>query len=82
MTEIVLPRAIRAVASEGVLVVPAVLIRLDRCHIDAIRLATAQVAPTATPLIALVTYHRRLRMVAEAMGMPTAAPSLGENDRL
>ncbi|PND54135.1 hypothetical protein CRM90_29735 [Mycobacterium sp. ENV421] len=93
LTEIELPRAIRAAAPEGLPKVPSVLSRLNRFEIDfavrataatytepslrsldAIHLATAQVASSAAPLVALITYDTRLGEAAEALGMPVVAP--------
>ncbi len=93
LTEIELPRAIRAVAPEGLPAVPSVLAILDRFEmdtvvrstaatytdpglrsLDAIHLATAQIAASAAPLAALVTYDSRLRAAAERQGITTAAP--------
>lgn len=42
--------------------------------LDAIHLATAQIASADTPLTAFVTYDNRLAAAAKAIGMPTAAP--------
>lgn len=42
--------------------------------LDAIHLATAQVAASATPLTALVTYDSRLGDAADALGMTIVAP--------
>jgi uncharacterized protein len=96
LTEVELPRAIRAVALEGLSAVPSVLARLDRFEIDAvirstaaaypnpalrsldaIHLATAQIAATVAPLTALVTYDNRLREAAEALAMAVVAPGQG-----
>ncbi|MGD9622796.1 MAG: type II toxin-antitoxin system VapC family toxin [Mycolicibacterium sp.] len=44
--------------------------------LDAIHLATAQVAASAAPLAALVTYDSRLRETAEAHQITTAAPGI------
>ena len=93
LAEVELPRAIRAVAIEGLSAVPSVLARLDRFDIDpvirstaaayldpalrsldAIHLATAQVAAATAPLTALVTYDGRLSAAADALGITTAAP--------
>jgi len=93
LTEIELPRAIRAVAPEGLPAVPSVLARMDRFEIDsvirataaaytepalrsldAIHLATAQIAASAAPLAALITYDNRLGEAAEAVGMTVIAP--------
>lgn len=93
LTEVELPRAVRAVAPEGLPVVPAVLARLDRFEIDevirstaaaypnpalrsldAIHLATAQIAASAGPLTALVTYDNRLTEAAEALSITVLAP--------
>jgi predicted nucleic acid-binding protein len=93
LAEVELPRAIRAVAPEGLPAVPSVLARLDRFDIDpvirstaasypdpalrsldAIHLATAQVAASTAPLTALVTYDGRLSDAADALGMTTVAP--------
>ena len=45
----------------------------DLCSLDAIHLATAQ-AVFGELLTAFVTYDRRLRCAAEALGLPVAAP--------
>lgn len=93
LTEVELPRAIRAVAPKGMSAVPSVLARLDRFEIDsvirstaaaypetglrsldAIHLATAQIAASAAPLTALVAYDTRLREAADALGIPVVAP--------
>jgi predicted nucleic acid-binding protein len=42
--------------------------------LDAIHLATAQVAASTAPLTALVTYDGRLSDAADALGMTTVAP--------
>lgn len=47
LAEIELPRAIRAVAPEGLPAVPSVLARLDRFEIDAVIRATAAAYPDA-----------------------------------
>ena len=97
LTEIELPRAIRAIAPEGLASVPGVLARLDRFEIDdvvrataaaysdptlrsldAIHLATAQIATAAAPLIAFVTYDRLLGDAAAAAGLVVTAPTAGE----
>src|SRR3954453_15713635 len=91
--DVELPRAIRAVAPEGLPAVPSVLARLDRFDIDpvirstaaaypdpalrsldAIHLATAQIAASTAPLTALVTYDSRLSDAPDALGMTTVAP--------
>jgi predicted nucleic acid-binding protein len=93
LAEIELPRAIRAVAPDGLAAVPSVLARLDRFEIDpvirataaaypdpglrsvdAVHLATAQIASSSAPLTALVTYDTRLSEAASAVGMTVAAP--------
>lgn len=93
LTEVELPRAIRAVVPEGLAAVPSVLARLDRFEInevirstaasypnpalrslDAIHLATAQVAASVAPLTALVTYDNRLREAAVDLAMTVTAP--------
>ncbi len=93
LAEIELPRAIRAVAPEGLSAVPSVLARLDRFEIDpvirataaaypdaglrsldAVHLATAQIASSAAPLTALVTYDSRLSQAANTLGITVAAP--------
>lgn len=93
LTEIELPRAIRAVAPEGLYAVPSVLARLDRFEIDevirstaaaypdptlrsldAIHLATAQIAASTAPLTALVTYDNRLSAAAVALGTTVVTP--------
>ncbi len=93
LAEIELPRAIRAVAPEGLPLVPAVLARLNRFEIDAlvrataacyddpalrwldaIHLATAQIASTHTPLTAFVVYDNRLAAAAKGVGLPVATP--------
>jgi hypothetical protein len=42
--------------------------------LDAVHLATAQVAASTAPLTALVTYNGRLSDAAVALGIPTVAP--------
>ncbi len=42
--------------------------------LDAIHLATAQIASKSAPLTALVAYDSRLLAAAEALGIPTASP--------
>lgn len=93
LAEVELPRAIRAVAPEGLPSVPAVLARLNRFEIDAlvrataasyadatlrsldaIHLATAQIASTDTPLTAFVAYDTRLTAAAKEVGLPVVAP--------
>ena len=93
LAEVELPRAIRAVAPDGLSAVPSVLARLDRFEIDpvirataaaypdpalrpldAIHLATAQIAASAAPLTAMVTYESRLSDAARALGITIAAP--------
>lgn len=93
LAEVELPRAIRAVAPEGLPSVPAVLARLNRFEIDAlvrataasyadatlrsldaIHLATAQIASTDTPLTAFVAYDKRLAAAAKEVGLPVVAP--------
>lgn len=100
LAEIELPRAIRAVAPQGLPAVPGVLARLDRFEIDAvirstaaaypdeglrsldaIHLATAQVASTVSRLTALVAYDARLRHAAAALGLPVAAPGAATIDQ-
>lgn len=93
LAEVELPRAIRAVAPQGISAVPSVLARLDRFEIDdvirstaaaytnpalrsldAIHLATAQIAASVAPLAALVTYDNRLMQAAESLAVLVAAP--------
>lgn len=93
LTEVELPRAIRAAAPEGLAAVPTLLARLDRFEIndvirstagaypnptlrslDAIHLATAQVAASVAPLAALVTYDDRLTQAAEDLAVSVTAP--------
>lgn len=93
LTDVELPRAIQAVAPEGLSAVPSILARLDRFEIDAvirstaaaypnpalrsldaIHLATAQIAASVAPLTALVTYDNRLGQAAEALAMAVVAP--------
>jgi predicted nucleic acid-binding protein len=93
LVEVELPRAIRAVAPEGLQAVPTVLARLNRFEIDslirataaayddprlrsldAIHLATAQVASTNTPLAAFVVYDKRLALAAKELGLPITTP--------
>lgn len=99
LAEVELPRAIRAVAPEGLSAVPSVLARLDRFDIDpvirataaaypeptrsldAIHLATAQVAASTAPLTALVTYDGRLSEAGDALGITTAAPGKASSNR-
>jgi predicted nucleic acid-binding protein len=45
--------------------------------LDAIHLATAQVAASVTSLAALVTYDNRLGRAAETLGLPVVAPGAG-----
>lgn len=47
LTEVELPRAIRAVAPEGLPAVPSVLARLDRFEIDSVIRSTAAAYPNA-----------------------------------
>jgi uncharacterized protein len=44
--------------------------------LDAIHLATAQIAATAGPLVALVTYDKRLAEAARALGVTAVAPGV------
>nr|WP_255735947.1 VapC toxin family PIN domain ribonuclease [Mycobacterium sp. 20KCMC460] len=44
------------------------------CTLDAVHLATAQVASSAAPLAALVTSDTRLGQAAAALGITVAAP--------
>jgi predicted nucleic acid-binding protein len=100
VAEVELPRAIRAVAPEGLPQVPAVLARLDRFEIDpvirstaaaypdpalrsldAIHLATVQIAASTTPLTALVAYDTRLSEAAEALGITVVAPGKARGTR-
>lgn len=93
LTEVELPRAIQAVAPDGLPAVPSVLARLDRFEIDAvirstaaaypnpalrsldaIHLATAQVAAAVAPLTAFVTYDNRLKEAAESLAIAVLAP--------
>jgi len=93
LTEVELPRAIRAAAPEGLAAVPTLLARLDRFEInevirstaasypnptlrslDAIHLATAQVAASVAPLTALVTYDNRLTQAAMDLAVSVTAP--------
>jgi predicted nucleic acid-binding protein len=46
--------------------------------LDAIHLATAQIAATIAPLAALITYDARLSEAAAALGIPVAAPGTAE----
>jgi predicted nucleic acid-binding protein len=43
--------------------------------LDAIHLATAQIAASTAPLTALVTYDSRLRAAAATLGMTVSTPS-------
>jgi predicted nucleic acid-binding protein len=93
LTEVELPRALRAACPEGLPAVPSVLMRLDRFEIDhvirstaaaypnpglrsldAIHLATAQIAASIAPLTALISYDTRLSEAAAALGLPVSAP--------
>lgn len=49
--------------------------------LDAIHLATAQVASSAAPLTALITYDTRLAEAAEALGMTVVAPGKPQRPR-
>lgn len=42
--------------------------------LDAIHLATAQIAATITPLTAFVVYDKRLAAAAKELGLPVVAP--------
>ena len=42
--------------------------------LDAIHLATAQIASTGTPLTAFVVYDKRLTAAAKEVGLPIVAP--------
>jgi uncharacterized protein len=68
LTEVELPRAIRAVAPEGLPAVPSVLARLDRFEIDAVIRATAAAYPD-TALRSLDAIH-----LATAQTAASAAP--------
>lgn len=46
--------------------------------LDAVHLATAQIAATIAPLAALITYDSRLGEAAAALGIPVAAPGATE----
>jgi predicted nucleic acid-binding protein len=93
LAEVELPRAIRAVAPNGLSAVPSVLARLDRFEIDqvirataaaypdpalrsldAIHLATAQIAASTAPLTAMVAYDSRLSDAARALGITIVTP--------
>lgn len=93
LTEIELPRAIRAVAPQGLPAVPSVLARLDRFEIDpvirataaaytdpglrsldAVHLATAQIAASAAPLTAFIAYDTRLNQAAQDLGLAVFLP--------
>ena len=93
LAEVELPRAIRAVAPQGLSAVPSVLARLDRFEIDqvirataaaypdpalrsldAIHLATAQIAASTAPLTAMVAYDSRLSDAARALGITIVTP--------
>lgn len=93
LAEIELPRAIRAVAPEGLSAVPSVLARLDRFDIDpvirvtaaaytdpglrsldAVHLATAQIAASAAPLTAFIAYDTRLKQAAQNLGLAVVLP--------
>lgn len=71
LTEVELPRAIRAVAPEGLPAVPAVLARLDRFEIDQIIRSTAAAYPN-TALRSLDAIH-----VATAQTAASAASLTG-----
>ncbi|MBI2702468.1 ribonuclease [Mycobacterium gordonae] len=68
LTEAELPRAIRAVAPEGLPAVPSVLARLDRFEIDSVIRSTAAAYPNAT-LRSLDAIH-----LATAQTAASAAP--------
>ena len=68
LTEVELPRAVRAVASGGLSAVPGVLDRLDRFEIDAVVRATAAAYPDDT-LRSLDAIH-----LATAQTASVAAP--------
>lgn len=93
LAEVELPRAIRAVAPQGLAHVPLVLARINRFEIDpvirataaaypdvrlrsldAVHLATAQIASTTAALTAFVAYDQRLGQAAQDLGMIVAAP--------
>lgn len=93
LAEVELPRAIRAVAPEGLSAVPSVLARLDRFDIDpvirataaayadpavrsldAVHLATAQIAASTAPLAAFVAYDARLSRAAQGLGLTVISP--------
>lgn len=71
LTEVELPRAIRAVAPEGLPAVPAVLARLDRFEIDHVIRATAAAFPNPA-LRSLDAIH-----LATAQTAASAAPLAG-----
>lgn len=50
--------------------------------LDAIHLATAQIAGSIAPLTAFVTYDSRLAEAADALGIDVAAPGIGPSARL
>lgn len=93
LAEIELPRAIRAVAPQGLSAVPSVLARLDRFEIDpvirataaayadpglrsldAVHLATAQIAASTAPLTAFIAYDTRLKQAAQDIGLTVVLP--------
>jgi predicted nucleic acid-binding protein len=71
LAEIELPRAIRAVAPEGLPAVPAVLARLDRFEIDPVIRATAAAYPDAG-LRSLDAVHLATAQTAASIGPLTA----------
>lgn len=71
LTEVELPRAIRAVAPEGLPSVPAVLARLDRFEIDPIIRATAAAYPSSA-LRSLDAIHLATAQTAAAIAPLTA----------
>ncbi len=71
LTEVELPRAIRAVAPEGLPAVPAVLARLDRFEIDQVIRASAAAYPNPA-LRSLDAIH-----LATAQTAASAAPLTG-----
>ena len=71
LAEVELPRAIRAVAPEGLSAVPAVLARLDRFEIDAVIRSTAAAYPDSA-LCSLDAIHLATAQTASSTAPLTA----------
>jgi predicted nucleic acid-binding protein len=71
LTEVELPRAIRAVAPEGLPAVPSVLARLDRFEIDAVIRSTAAAYPNRA-LRSLDAIHLATAQTAASVAPLTA----------